>query len=472
MPPHLGKVVHLQTLSAYIVGKHTGNGIDEIRDLNLGDLLELYNLYNVRDVAEAKDANLRSKTNLEILALSWGSSQLVMSNKSNDLELLEALEPPCGLKVLKVKQYGDLIFATWLTNPMGLQNLVELHLIGCSQCKTLPAVWMLSSLQVLCLKHMMSLTCICSILHVDNEDNSKLFPSLKKLILVDLNRLERWQEEETSLQMTLEFPLLREIEITKCPILKTMPHVPNLRIMRLDSTDMFFMSKELTHSLLDFWGSLVSLENLDICNCKNLFDWPLEEFRNLIKLKRLSFRMCPNLNGLFSRQLIQGEAHLPRLLTLEFYRCVSLKEVPKCSSVLNLEVDECSEVKSISDIINLEMLQLSCTSWNFLPTGLGDLKKLESLQVSECYNLTCLPDELAGITSLQTLIINKCPRVKSLPNGLNQVLFGLEKFQIIDCPDLEKSCIEGPYSSMISRIDTKRNDSSSSSTNFEVFEER
>ncbi|KAJ3704449.1 hypothetical protein LUZ61_008154 [Rhynchospora tenuis] len=470
MPPHLGKLIHLQTLSAYIVGEHAGNGIDEIRDLNLGDLLELYNLCNVRNAAEAKVVNLGSKTNLEILTLSWGSSQLVMSNRSNDLELLVALEPPKGLKVLKVQQYGDPKFATWLSNPVGLQNLVELHLVGCSQCKTLPAVWMLSSLQVLCLKHMISLTCICSIPHVDNDDSSKLFPRLKKLVLVDLKRLERWQEEETSLQMTLEFPLLSEIEITKCPILKTMPHVPNLRIMRLDSTDMFFMSRELTHSLLDFWGSLISLENLDICNCKSLVDWPLEEFRNLKKLKRLSFWMCPNLNGLFSRQLLEGEEHLPRLLTLEFYRCVSLKKVPKCSSVLNLEVDECAEVESISGIINLEMLQLSCTSWISLPAGLGDLKKLESLQLSECYSLTCLPDELAGITSLQNLIINKCPRVKSLPNGLKQVLFGLENFQTLDCPDLEKYCIKGPYSSIISLISTQRNDSSFSSTNFKVAE--
>ncbi|KAF3339741.1 disease resistance protein RGA2-like protein [Carex littledalei] len=110
------------------------------------------------------------------------------------------------------------------------------------------------------------------------------------------------------------------------------------------------------------------------------------------------------------------------------------------------------------------MLFLSCLSWMSLPTGFGDLKKLESLRVSECYSLTSLPDELAGLTSLQTLIINKCPRVTSLPEGLDQILYGLRKFQISECPDLEKFCEEGPYSSIISQIGKRRNDSAGPST--------
>ncbi|KAJ4820613.1 Disease resistance protein RGA2 [Rhynchospora pubera] len=515
MPPHLGKLIHLQTLSAYIVGERPGNGIDEIRNLNLGDSLELYNLRKVKNAAGAKEANLVSKTKLKILTLSWGSNQVIMANKSNDLEVFETLEPHSGLKVLKVQQYGDPRFATWLTNPVGLQSLVELHLIGCSQCKILPAVWRLPSLQVLCLKHMVSLTCVCSFSCIGNVDSLGPFPSLTRLELVDLKRLERWQEEETSSQRILTFPLVCEIEITKCPNLGTMPNVPllkhfigsienhrqlwsvialvgqskslveanitkasndvtepvsvgvdvkfddshKLRIMRLDSTDIFFMPRLLPRSLMIFWTSLISLENLNICNCNSLVDWPLEEFKSLNKLKRLSFRMCPNLTGLFPNQLLQGEELLPQLETLEFYRCVSLKEVPKCYSILNLELDECPEVHSISGITNLEMLYLSCTSWMSLPTGLGDLKKLQSLRVSECYSLTRLPKELANLTSLRTLTINKCPRLRSLPNGLHEMLSGLSKFQTLECPYLETFCKEGPYSSIISHFYIKENDS-------------
>ena len=163
MPAHFSELSNLQTLTTYIVGEeNTNTGIDQIKGLHLSGLLELYNLRKVKTVAIAKEADLVSKTNLDRLTLNWGTEPLVMSKGNNDLGVLEALQPHTQLKVLKVQQYGGRKFAAWLANPvaMGFVNFVELHLIGCSQCETLPAVWKLQSLRVLCLKHMPSLTCI------------------------------------------------------------------------------------------------------------------------------------------------------------------------------------------------------------------------------------------------------------------------------------------------------------------------
>ncbi|XP_078153011.1 putative disease resistance protein RGA3 [Carex rostrata] len=515
MPAHFRQLSNLQTLTTYIVGEeNTSTGIDQIKGMHLGGLLELYNLHKVKTVTIAKEADLVSKTNLDRLTLNWGTEPLVMSEENNDLGVLEALQPHTQLKVLKVQQYGGREFAAWLANPvaMGFVNFVELHLIGCSQCETLPAVWKLPSLRVLCLKHMPSLTCISRT--DDHKDSSgQFFPSLKRLVLVGLNKLERWHEEvihtiiggggeieeekergggascsnlETTFEEVTIFTMLDQLEITGCPNLKTMPRVPQLkhitasienyrllwsitnvitrpesivkeaniakassidnepfpaleemvekglvrtalRILRMDSTNSFFMPTILPHSLLHssgLWRSFNNLEYLEIINCNTLVSWPLE-FRYLENLIRLSIRMCPNLTGKLPAQAKNNISLFPALRKLEFYGCSSLKEVPKCGNKLNvLELDECAQVESISGIKRLDMLYLSCISWTSLPSWLPEIKNLKTLWVSEC------------------------PRVKELPGG--EWLSSLKKLKISECPDLKKFCKEGPYSSIIS----------------------
>ncbi|KAF3340607.1 putative disease resistance protein RGA4 isoform X2 [Carex littledalei] len=503
MPANFRQLNDLHTLTTYIVGEeNTGTGIDQIKGLHLGGLLELYNLHKVKTVTIAKEADLVSKTNLDRLTLNWGTESLVMSKNNNDLGVLEALQPHTQLKVLKVQQYGGREFATWLAHPveMGFINFVELHLIGCSQCKTLPALWKLPSLRVLCLKHMPSLTCIS---RTDKKDSSEqFFPSLKRLVLVGLKKLERWheevihtiigggetKEEETTFEEVTIFTVLDQLEITSCPNLKTMPRVPrlkhitasienyrllrsvtnaitrakslveeaniakasssdnepfpaleeevedqgefNLRILRMDSTNSFFMPS-LPHSLLGvsgLWRSLEGLEYLEIINCNTLVSWPLE-FIHMELLIRLSIRMCPNLTGKLPAQE-ENNIWIPSLRKLEFYGCSSLKQFPACGGELDvLELDECPQVESISGIQRVDMLYLSCISWTSLPSWLPEIKELGTLWVSEC------------------------PMVKELPGG--EWLSSLKKLKISECPDLEKFCKEGPYSSIISQIGKK-----------------
>ncbi|XP_078158047.1 disease resistance protein RGA2-like [Carex rostrata] len=444
MPAHLRQLSNLQTLTTYIVGEeNTSTGIDQIKGLHLGGLLELYNLRKVKTVTVAKEADLVSKTNLDRLTLNWGTEPLLMSKGNNDLGVLEALQPHTQLKVLKVQQYGGREFAAWLANPvaMGFVNFVELHLIGCSQCETLPAVWKLPSLKVLCLKHMPNLTCIS---RTDEKDNSgQYFPSLKRLALVGLKKLERLLWSVTNV-ITQAKSLVEEANIAKASSADNEPFPTlkeeveeregsnTLRILRMDSTNSFFMPTILPHSLLGvsgLWRSFNGLEYLEIINCNTLVSWPLE-FRYLRRLIRLSIRMCPNLTGKLPAHAKNNIWLFPELKKLEFYGCSSLKEVPKCGNELSvLELDECPQVESISGIEWMDMLYLSCISWTSLPSWLPEIKELGTLWVSDC------------------------PRVKELPGG--EWLSSLKKLKISECPDLEKFCKEGPYSSIISQIGKK-----------------
>ena len=76
MPAGIGELKHLRTLTKYVVGSSSsGTGIEELKNLSLGCLLELYNLENVSNGNDAAEANLSSKTNLRSLALCWGVTE-------------------------------------------------------------------------------------------------------------------------------------------------------------------------------------------------------------------------------------------------------------------------------------------------------------------------------------------------------------------------------------------------------------
>ncbi|KAF3340609.1 putative disease resistance protein RGA4 isoform X2 [Carex littledalei] len=467
MPAHFRQLSNLQTLTTYIVGEeNTGTGIDQIKGLHLGGLLELYNLHKVKTVTIAKEADLVSKTNLDRLTLNWGTESLVMSKNNNDLGVLEALQPHTQLKVLKVQQYGSREFATWLANPvaMGFINFVELHLIGCSQCETLPALWKLPSLRVLCLKHMPSLTCIS---RTDKKDSSEqFFPSLKRLVLVGLKKLERWNEEvlhtkiggeteeeeeggeteeeeeggeteeeeeggggamcsnlETTFEEVTIFTVLDQLEITSCPNLKTMPRVPQLKHITA-SIENYRLLWSVTNVITQE-ESLVEEANIAKASSADNEPFPAleEEGEKRLVWNKLRILRMDSTNSFFMPTTLRHSL----LGVSEFYGCSSLQQVPECGLELNvLELDECPQVESISGIKRLDMLYLSCISWTSLPSWLPEIKELGTLWVSEC------------------------PMVKELPGG--EWLSSLKKLKISECPDLEKFCKEGPYSSTISQI--------------------
>ena len=66
MPQQIGKLKNLQTLSDFIVGESGFLGIKELKHLShLWGKIHISQLENVMDIQDARDANLRTKLNLE-----------------------------------------------------------------------------------------------------------------------------------------------------------------------------------------------------------------------------------------------------------------------------------------------------------------------------------------------------------------------------------------------------------------------
>ncbi|XP_038978348.1 putative disease resistance protein RGA4 [Phoenix dactylifera] len=478
LPTGIRQLSSLRTLSKYIVGNDAGRRIGELNSLNLGGLLELYNLRNVRDAADAKEANLSSKHNLCSLILCWDMTQWDPPScyeenadrcvedvlpVENAEEVLEALRPHGGLKLLTVWRYGGGSFPTWMMmDTVLLQNVVEMHLGVCTGCQHLPPLWQLPSLKFLYLFKMHNVKHICGSTFYGNASNGTVqaFPSLKRLVLHTMQSLEKWSEFEGTTEVPLVFPHLAELKIINCPNLMTMPELPSLQSLEMNGTTN--KQSGLICSLTT-WSSLTSLLSLRMDSCDDLVYWPEAEFRGLNSLKNLSLHHCKNLVGplplpLSSSSSGHGEL-LPNLEELDIGDCDGLLELPKLpASLRSLDVDSCPKLNSLSECLRhanaLEYVNiLSCPSLTSLPVDLGHLTSLKGIHISMLPGLESLPEGMQGLTALQELSIKYCPRLSSLPEGLQRRLPGLENLAIEGCPNLESQCKRGgPHWDLISRI--------------------
>uniref|UniRef100_A0ACD6ALE9 Uncharacterized protein n=1 Tax=Avena sativa TaxID=4498 RepID=A0ACD6ALE9_AVESA len=179
MPPGLGKLIELQTLTYFVAAVNSPDCSDvaELQNLNLGGQLELCQVENVAE-AEAKVVNLGTKKYLRDLRLRWTSVC--------DSRVLDNFKPHDGLDVLRIYSYGGTCMGM-------LQNMVEIHLSHCER------------LQVL-------FRC----------GTSFTFPKLKLLRLEHLLDFERWWEINER-QGQIIFPVLEELLIRSCGKLIALP---------------------------------------------------------------------------------------------------------------------------------------------------------------------------------------------------------------------------------------------------------
>ncbi|KAJ1431132.1 pentatricopeptide repeat-containing protein [Sesbania bispinosa] len=132
MPPKIGKLTCLRTLSTFIVGSKNGFGLAELHSLQLGGKLHIKSLENVPNVQDAKEANLIVKKDLTCLYLTWGSDTTSQGANAEHERVLEALEPPSNLKHLP----------NWMRNTSVLKSLVGIILYNCKICDRLPTLGM------------------------------------------------------------------------------------------------------------------------------------------------------------------------------------------------------------------------------------------------------------------------------------------------------------------------------------------
>lgn len=500
MPPGLGQLSSLRTLTMYMVGNESDCRLHELKDLELGGKLQIHNLLKVTNPLQAKEANLENKKNLQQLALCWDSRNFICSHCSADEylqlcrpeEVLDALKPPNGLKVLKLRQYMGSNFPMWMEDGVTLQNIVKLSLRGSVMCVKLPPVWQLPFLEVLRLKRMERLKYLCYRYPTDEEYGNQLvvFQKLKLLSLEWMESLENWHEYDTQQVTSVTFPKLDAMEIIDCPKLTALPNVPILKSLSLTGnkvllglvsaiTNLSYLylgasqgssrrvrtlyyiyngeregstdTKE-EHILPDHllsWGSLTKLHLQG-------FNTPAPE-----NVKSRSGHMM-SVQGLVLAScdcFIQHEGLQSPLWFWKSFGCLQRLEIRYCDSLTFWPEEEFRSLTSLE-----KLFILNCKNFTGMPPVRLSVKpsadeclcNLEYLKIEHCPNLvvfpTCfsrlknvdiwynsklmsIPEGLGHQGTVQTLSIVECPRLETLPSSF-QFLSNLRYLELACCISL------------------------------------
>ncbi|KAJ9190590.1 hypothetical protein P3X46_001775 [Hevea brasiliensis] len=227
MPPHMGNLKKLRTLTNFSLGKESGSGIEELGKLQhiRGDL-SIENLQNANP-KHVGEANLRAKEHLKTLEFQW-------SGKSKDSErarsVLKELRPHEKVENLRIFGYEGVKFPEWVGFfPSSLSNLVCLKLSNCYNCSTLPPLGQLTSLKEL------SIIGFTKLMFVGSEFYGSCGPAMKPFRSLEILRFERMKQWEEWKDGDGAFPQLEELYVKECPKLtKAFPsHLPCLKKLQV-----------------------------------------------------------------------------------------------------------------------------------------------------------------------------------------------------------------------------------------------
>ncbi|XP_017975262.1 PREDICTED: putative disease resistance protein RGA1 [Theobroma cacao] len=403
MPVDIGHLACLQTLPFFFVNMEKGCRVEELRCLSqLRGKLKICNLEDVKDNAEATRANMQAKTKLYKLKLKWSYKR---KGYINDKEVLEGLKPCSNLKSLTIVNYWGDDLPSWMLrrgygsdHTFPLNNLVKLKLINCKECLNVPSLGELCNLRVLEIDEMKKVNRIgCEFYFNGTHDKkyrtsssqgqgeaTKLFPALRRFVLVEMESLEEWSDDMDPAMIEREgvvvFPCLEELIISGCPKLKSAPiqrKLSSLQVLQVSYCG------EIS-TLGDGLSASSCLKELHIQACPNLRSIPTINGLSMC-LKELRIWDCPNLRSIPS---IEGFSSLTDLTIKD---CEGLSCLPNglesCTSLENLNIHNCPNLSSVSQ-------------------DLGELRSLIFLSITSCRKLTCLPGEILGcLTNLKTLHI-------------------------------------------------------------------
>ncbi|XP_034704559.1 putative disease resistance RPP13-like protein 1 isoform X1 [Vitis riparia] len=472
MPMGINGLKDLRMLTTFVVGKHGGARLGELRDLaHLQGVLSILNLQNVENVENATEVNLMKKEDLQDLVFAWDPNAIV-----GDLEIqtkvLEKLQPHNKVKRLSIECFYGIKFPKWLEDP-SFMNLVFLQLRDCKNCLSLPPLGHLQSLKDLCIVKMADVRKVGVELYGNSYCSST---SIKPFGSLEILRFEEMLEWEEWVCRGVEFPCLKELYIKKCPKLKKdLPkHLPKLTKLEISKCGQLVCRLPMAPSMRELMleecddvvvrsaSSLTSLASLDISNVCKIPD----ELGQLHSLVQLSVRCCPEL-----KEMPPILHSLTSLKNLNILQCESLASFPEMAlptMLERLQIRYCPILESLPEgmMQNNTTLQhlffMDCDSLRSLPRDIDSLKTLSIFDCKKlelafqedmthnhyasltkfsitdsCDSLTSFP--LASFTKLEYLLIENCGNLESLyiPDGLHHVdLTSLQSLTIADCPNL------------------------------------
>jgi hypothetical protein len=278
MPRHMGRLKCLQTLTKFIIGKHSGFCIGELEKLtNLRGSLSILELQNVESPTDAKDVNLRDRKYLEELVFNW---KVDTNASENHMLVLDSLQPHSNLESLVIDGYGGKRFPNWIGHP-SFSNISSLRLEYCNHCFSLPPLGQLASLEKLYVQD-------CP--QVESFHESGLPSNLNEIYIYNCDKLfasrMRWGLQK--------LPFLRRFKI--CGKSKDLESFPEAGVL----------PTSLTYLRIEGFPNLKYLDKMGL--------------RHLTALEELNIRDCPKLECM-------PEDEMPTSLsTLRIYECPLLKE--------------------------------------------------------------------------------------------------------------------------------------------------
>ncbi|KAK9159683.1 hypothetical protein Syun_006024 [Stephania yunnanensis] len=469
MPKGIGNLTSLQMLCRFKVGlEEDGNSITELQHLNLlRGKLSILQLQNVRNAAYAKTANLKEKSNLSSLTLSWGTlGHSYIGNAGVAFQVLDELQPHQSLHELLIEGFVGVRFPRWMSNGSLLPNLKSMMISNCSNCEHIPSFGELACLERLEIMNMSNVKSIGG--WKDEQMDTTTTPqssSYSCLKVLELGRMPNLEEWSVGNEVCSE-----ELSIKNCPNLRMTPHsFPSLKSLKLEDvggmgvvsitsslTSLTSLSitrpllPSLRHLHINGWPALQALphhlqhltmlKSLMIQDFTNLTELP-EWIGNLASLEQLKIMWCATLTHLPSKEQMQRLTFLKRLWIFD---CPCLEWVTRLYHLQTLKLIECQELVELpEDLMNLKKLRHlfidDGEKWKKMPQAMGKLDELQTLPVENCPKLQAFKDEglmVSNSSSLRELQITKCNALKSIPDFSN-LLPSLRKLVINGWPALQ-----------------------------------
>jgi hypothetical protein len=466
----IGKMTTLQELHDFKVDNCTSFGIAQLQSMSELAQLGVSQLEKVITREEAYGANLREKSRLEKLHLSWGTLSLdeylinmtsepsfQVVQKGTHKEVLEGLEPHQNLKHLQICGYGSTTSPEWLVRSVSVTCLQTLHLEDCRELQVLPSLERLPLLTKLKLRNM-------------RKVRQVTVPSLEELVLTEMPELEGCscnsvRDLNSSLRvLTIArcgalkvFPLfescakiiieqkswlsgLSELTIRLCPNL-TVSHAlpPSSRVCRLSiagvstlpemngSTngeliirgygycgwDIFSGSHDKPTKLDDNFSSfhhLRAITSLLLVSCLDLFSPDVLSEHAREDMADANFDALPSLKHLQIRLCgVTG-----KWLSVMLQHAPALEELilVDCNQISWLLMEE-TESRSLKHTSTPRASSTSSTPEGLLRIPSNLIPSLKKLIISLCGELTFQGDKdgFSRFTSLEELRITGCPKL-------------------------------------------------------------